>query len=63
MRYPERHAITHGYEGVDHEEMWQTIWRDIPDLGRSLSEPVPEHRNSVSLETLRGLSFRFQFLA
>ena len=33
-----RHAITHGYEGLDHEEMWQTIWRDIPDLGCSLSE-------------------------
>ena len=33
-----RHAITHAYDSVDFREVWNIIWREVPELHKTLQQ-------------------------
>lgn len=37
-----RNRLTHDYLGIDLDEVWRTVTRDLPDLERQLTEAI-EH--------------------
>ena len=37
-----RSMITHGYDQIDDDELWQVIERDLPDLTRKLEKILSE---------------------
>ena len=40
-----RNALVHDYFGVDVEEVWATVERDLPDLKRKIEEILQERRD------------------
>lgn len=37
VAYKLRNVVAHGYHEVDYQIVWDTIWQDLPDLGRKFA--------------------------